>query len=206
MKTMVRGEGESLDLPDANVRIYNDFFGPREANRLFETLKTEIQWRQDSIKYNGRSVLLPRETAWYGDPERSYTFSGIHLHPSPWTETLQQIKRRIEKATETTFNSVLLNKYRDGNDSVSWHSDSEPELGVNPVIGSVSFGQTRSFVMKHTGSGETRIIALKHGSFLVMAGRTQHCWVHSVPKLQMVKGQPIGPRINLTFRTIIGVE
>ena len=193
---------ESLDLPDADVTLYKNFFEFGEGKETFEILTREIEWRQDWMIFYGRKVKLPRETAWYGDEGKSYTFSGIRLHPNPWTGTLRKIKDRIEAVADVEFNSVLLNRYRDGNDSVSWHSDAEPELGSNPVIGSVSFGETRSFVMKHKNTGEMRKIELEHGSFLLMSGTTQHFWVHRVPKVTANRAKQTGARINLTFRRI----
>ena len=195
---------ESFDLPDADVVLFRNVFGFEEGKKIFEILQEEIAWRQDSMVLYGRKIRLPRETAWYGDEGKSYAFSGIRLHPGAWTDTLRKIKKRVEGVAGCEFNSVLLNRYRDGSDSVSWHSDSEPELGRNPVIGSVSFGETRSFLMRHRTMGTTRKIVLEHDSFLLMSGRTQHCWVHSVPKVAGSKAKRTGPRINLTFRWICG--
>jgi len=148
----------------------------------------------------GKEVNLPRKTAWYGDSNKSYTFSGIHLEPEPWTPTLLQVKERIEEVAEVEFNSVLLNLYRSGSDGISWHTDAERELGENPVIGSVSFGETRRFIFRHRYDKEVKSeVDLTHGSFLLMAGETQHFWQHQIPKTS----RKIEARINLTFRVII---
>jgi alkylated DNA repair dioxygenase AlkB len=191
---------EVLDMPDAKVIFYKGFFGWQESNSLFKTLLDETHWRQDSMNIYGKVVNLPRKTAWYGDPDRSYTFSGIHLNPEPWTSTLLKIKKQIEENSDVAFNSVLLNLYRHGQDGISWHTDAEAELGENPIIGSVSFGETRRFMFRHKHDKDLKAeVELTHGSFLLMANETQHFWQHQVPKT----AKQLKPRINLTFRTII---
>ncbi len=142
---------------------------------------------------------LPRLTAWYGDEGKSYTYSGIEQHPDPWTPTLKLIKSKVEEILEVTFNTVLLNLYRDGKDSVSWHSDDELELGENPIIASVSFGAVRRFSLKHKISKDYKIdLDLPNGSLLLMKGETQHFWQHQIAKTS----KSVQPRINLTFRMI----
>lgn len=190
---------EALSIPDAEVTFYRNFYNQRESDELFQTLCNEINWRQDKIKLYGKEVNLPRQTAWYGDKGKSYTFSGIHLDPEPWTLRLLQIKEQIERVAKVSFNSVLLNLYRDGNDGISWHTDAEPELGKNPVIASVSLGGTRRFMFRHKQNKDLKAeVELTHGSFLLMAGATQHFWQHQIPKTSKL----VEPRINLTFRVI----
>lgn len=192
-------EKEVLSIPDADVIFYSNFFAQQESDELFQTLFNEIKWRQDKMKIYGKEVNLPRKTAWYGDRDRSYTFSGIHLDPELWTPTLLQVKEKVEEIAKVKFNSVLLNLYRDGNDGVSWHADAEPELGNNPVIGSVSFGGARRFMFRHKHNQDLKAeIELTHGSFLLMAGATQHFWQHQIPKTS----KKVQPRINLTFRAV----
>ncbi len=189
-----------LSMPDAKVIFYQKFFDSRKSDEIFQILLSEINWRQDRMKLYGKEIDLPRKTAWYGDRNKSYTFSGIHLNPEPWTSTLLQVKRHIEEIAEVEFNSVLLNLYRHGNDGISWHTDAEPELGENPVIGSVSFGGTRRFMFRHRQDQTLKTeVELTHGSFLLMAGETQHFWQHQIPKTS----RQVEPRINLTFRSII---
>ncbi|MEA5509860.1 alpha-ketoglutarate-dependent dioxygenase AlkB [Crocosphaera sp. UHCC 0190] len=184
---------------DGEAIFYRTFFTIEESDQFFCELENSINWRQDHIKLYGKSIDLPRLTAWYGDEGKSYIYSGIEQHPSPWTPTLKKIKSRIEEVANVKFNSVLLNFYRSGKDSVSWHSDDEPELGINPIIGSVSFGGTRRFCLKHKNIPERKVdIELPHGSFLLMKGEIQHHWLHQIPKTQ----QAVKPRINLTFRII----
>lgn len=184
---------------DGEVIFYKDFFNIDESDELFAELYSGTQWQQDTIQIFGKCTPLPRLTAWYGDEGKSYTYSGIEQHPQPWTPTLSSIKARIEKVADVTFNSVLLNLYRHGKDSVSWHSDDEPELGKNPIIGSVSFGETRRFSLKHKQIKDRKVeIDLPHGSFLLMRDETQHYWRHQISKTT----KAVSPRINLTFRII----
>ena len=184
---------------DGEVLFYRNFFNSVESDELFSKLYSEIKWRQDTIQIFGQSILLPRLTAWYGDKGKTYTYSGIEQHPESWTPTLLNIKARVEEIAEVRFNSVLLNLYRNGKDSVSWHSDDEPELGQNPIIGSVSFGGTRRFCFRHKRIRNHKIeIELPQGSFLLMRGETQHHWLHQIPKTS----KSVGDRINLTFRII----
>ena len=191
---------ETLCMPDAEVVLYRTFFEGEESDALFERLLIETKWRQDKIKCFGKEFSLPRLTAWCGDPGKSYTYSGISMNASGWTSTLLYIKRSIEVVANMTFNTVLLNLYRDGKDSVSWHSDDEPELGMNPVIGSVSFGEARRFQFKHVSRGDLGKVGidLTHGSLLIMQGTTQHFWQHQLHKTS----EHTKPRINLTFRLI----
>lgn len=183
--------GEYIYLPN--------FFTKSESDKYFQILKNEILWKQESMNMYGKQVLFPRLTAWYGNNYKPYSFSGITLNPNFWTDELSEIKNKIEPIAKTKFNSVLLNRYRSGNDSISWHTDAEKELGINPIIASVNFGATRKFQLRHIKTKEKIEIELTHGSLLVMQGELQHFWQHQVPKTNKV----VGERINLTFRTIL---
>jgi alkylated DNA repair dioxygenase AlkB len=190
---------ERLDMPDAEVILYRAFFPREQSNAFYDDLRCKANWKQEQIKFYGKLIDLPRLTAWYGDEGKSYTYSGITVAPDPWIPSLLVIKRAIEAVSGVVFNSVLLNFYRGERDSVAWHADDEPELGNNPVIGSVSFGGIRSFQFKHKRDKALRKkIELAHGSYLLMKGATQHHWLHQVPK----ETKPRTPRINLTFRVI----
>ena len=193
-------QAQQLQMPDAEVLFYPCLFKAADGEQMFAALETEIAWRQDSATIFGRHHLLPRLTAWYGDPGKTYRYSGIHMEPLPWTPRLRQIKTAVETIAEVEFNSVLLNFYRHGQDSMGWHSDDEPELGPNPVIGSVSFGGCRRFLLRHkTDTSISKVeVHLTNGSLLLMQGSTQHFWQHHVPKTK----RPVDPRINLTFRVI----
>ena len=188
-----------IEITDAEVFLYPTLLSYHEADQLFDTLKKNIIWEKQKIKLYGEVHDVPRLTAWYGDPNKSYIYSGIKLNTNPWNAVLLKIREKIEKISKIKFNSVLLNLYRSGSDSVSWHSDDEPELGKNPVIGSLSLGETRQFQMKHKFNRDLKQkILLQHGSFLLMRGKTQHHWLHQIPKRKNFKGE----RINLTFRVI----
>jgi alkylated DNA repair dioxygenase AlkB len=186
--------------PDADVAHLAELLPSSDADRLFDALSRTVAWRQEHIKLHGRLVAFPRLTAWYGDAEAVYRYSGLVSHPLPWTPPVLEIKEAVERVSGTSFNSVLLNLYRDGRDSVSWHQDNEPELGPEPVIASVSLGSARVFQMKHLlDAAQKYAVLLTHGSLLVMRGATQRRWAHQVPKTTRL----VGPRINLTFRRVI---
>lgn len=197
--TETSGACRRLDLPDADVLHYAALFSSSEAEEFFTQLRYGIAWRQEAITVYGRVHAVPRLTAWYGDHGKTYTYSGLTSQPLPWVPVLLEIKERIESVSGAPFNCVLLNLYRDGSDSVSWHADDEQELGINPVIGSVSFGESRVFQMKHRKKPACRQnVVLESGSFLLMRGPTQHHWLHQVPK----SVRPLRERINLTFRVV----
>ena len=189
---------QSLEMPDADVRFYPAFFSPEESAAYFEKLRETVNWEQQEFKIYGKTVLMPRLIAWYGD--KSYSYSGITHQPNAWTKELLEIKARVEEAAETSFNSVLINLYRDEKDSVGWHSDDEPELGKNPIIASVSFGGLRQFQFKHKTKDLRQSIELTNGSLLIMGGECQHHWQHRIPKSK----KTIPARMNLTFRRIQG--
>jgi alkylated DNA repair dioxygenase AlkB len=178
--------------------FFPNYFSVTESDLLLGALRDKILWRQESMNMYGKKINFPRLTSWYGDNEKPYTFSGITLNPHPWIEELRVIKNKIEPQAGVEFNSVLLNLYRDGNDSISWHTDAEPELGKNPVIASVNFGDTRKFQLRHNKSNEKVEVELTHGSLLIMQGELQHFWKHQVPKTS----KKVKERINLTFRVI----
>jgi alkylated DNA repair dioxygenase AlkB len=191
---------ENLLPANGDVRFYPGFFAKPVADRYFGDLQSAVAWRQEPVKIFGREVLQPRLTAWYGDAGKSYSYSGITMQPHPWTETLLAIKHKADEAANVTFNSALLNLYRDGNDSMGWHRDNEKELGANPVIASVSFGAARRFLLRSYSDKTTACeIMLTHGSLLLMRGETQHYWEHSIPKT----ARQTGSRINITFRIIL---
>jgi alkylated DNA repair dioxygenase AlkB len=192
---------DRLRIDGADVVYHRHFLSDRDAAEALRRLVDSIPWRQDNIVLWGKSIPQPRLTAWYGDLGRSYTYSGLTLEPLPWTDDLQTLRQMAEQASDATFNSVLLNYYRDHNDSVGFHSDDEPELGATPVIGSISLGQTRTltFKPKKRKDWEPVRIVLESGSLLVMKGDTQRNWRHAVAK----ETRPCGPRVNLTFRRIL---
>lgn len=177
----------------------SEFLSRQEADHLLRYLNEEVQWEQkEYTNYRtGQKVAQPRLTAWYADSlDMAYSYSGVTQKVQFWFPELLDLKSKIERATGAQYNSVLLNLYRDGNDSVGLHADDEKELGTNANIASVSLGTTRTFRLKHNGSKNEMAYPLSHGSLLVMSGTTQHYWKHEVPKERSITE----PRINLTFR------
>jgi len=192
-------EKQQLELPDSQITYYPGFFDTKTSDLYFDRLRKETDWRQDDIRVFGKVYAQPRLTALYGEQGKPYTYSGITMTPLPFTPLLRSIKEQVEQLSKATFSTVLLNLYRDGQDSNGWHSDDEKELGHNPVIASVSFGQIRRFRLKHKQHRELKYhLDLTHGSLLLMSGPTQHHWKHQIPKTT----RKVEPRINLTFRLI----
>jgi len=190
---------ENLNLKDAEVFYYPNYFTINESMSLFQILTTETLWQQDNIKVFGKTYKQPRLTSLYGSNKRPYSYSNITMYPNEFTSTLLKIKSKIEDTTNEIFTTCLLNQYRDGRDSNGWHADNEKELGHNPVIASVSLGASRMFHLKHRYDKSHKCkLLLESGSLLLMKGTTQHFWLHQVPKTK----KQLGSRINLTFRYI----
>lgn len=192
--------GEILPLPDAELCYYPDWFDTDESARLSERLIRETPWRQDTIRFGGKPIPVPRLQAWYGDCRKLYGYSGLRFDPLPWTPLLSDIRERLMRELGLAFNSVLLNYYRDGLDSVAWHSDNEAELGPDPLIASLSLGTPRRFELKHRVRRELprRQMILADGSLLLMGHGLQRYWQHQIPKEPGLSGA----RLNLTFRLI----
>ncbi|WP_143308466.1 alpha-ketoglutarate-dependent dioxygenase AlkB family protein [Chitinophaga vietnamensis] len=191
--------GNEITLPNGTLVYYPCFFNATERDQLLYTLRDTIAWKQESMRIYGKEVLFPRLMAWYGDAATSYRFSGNTFVPHAWTPALLQIRDRITPVAGSMFNSVLLNLYRNGNDSMGWHADEEPELGQHPVIASVNFGATRRFLLRYKSDHHLKHeMLLQHGSLLIMKGALQHYWEHQVPKTSKQTAE----RINLTFRFI----
>ena len=189
---------ERIEAADANISILRGFFTDSEGFTLLRKLIDETPWRADRIRLFGVEHDVPRLQQWFGDAGRAYKWSGIRMDPLPWTRTLLDVRQRVEHVVGKSFNSVLLNYYRDGSDTVGWHADDEAELGCTPIIASVSLGAEREFLMRHRLKPDARVrIMLSHGSLLMMSGTTQRFWQHSLPRRKTVRE----PRVNLTFRT-----
>ena len=188
-----------LELPDADITYFSTFFPLKAADRYFETLRATTPWQQDDITIFGKTYLQPRLTALFGNNGKTYSYSNIIMHPHAFSPHLETIKEAVEHTTGVAFTTCLLNLYRDGKDSNGWHADDEKELGVNPVIASVSFGEPRFFHLRHKQDRSLKHkLLLEHGSLLLMQGPTQHFWQHQIPKT----AKKVGERINLTFRVI----
>lgn len=192
-----------LPLPGASLRYWADWLPTAEADALFAALTATIPWERHRLRLFGREIDAPRLSCWIGDSGAAYTYSRVRFEPWPWAPTLATLRARLEIACGARFNSVLANLYRDGRDSMGWHSDDEPELGSEPLIASISLGGVRRFRLRaRDGSGAGLSLDLAHGSLLLMAGATQRLYRHDLPKTRAT----IAPRINLTFRCIRGAR
>ncbi len=188
-----------LNLPDADLCLLPAWQSANVADTWLAQLLEQTPWEQPHVRLYGRLHPVPRLVAWYGDPEARYRYSGLVHQPLPWTPLLEQIRDQVATAVGQPLNGCLLNHYRDGQDSMGWHSDDETELGPEPLIASLNLGGTRRFDLRR--KGQTRIahsLPLAHGSLLVMRGPTQHYWQHQVAKTR----SQCAPRLNLTFRLI----
>jgi len=184
---------ERIELRDGGWLLYDpQFFAADESAAIFTELREKLEWHQVFT----RGIPFPRLIAYLADDGVKYSYSGVSHAPAPWTPITLDIKQRVEAASESVFNSLLLNLYRHGKDSMGYHTDYDSQVGPNPVIASVTFGAVRRFVMKHVKSGEKMSFELENGSLLVMGGTSQHYYHHAVPKTEV----EIGERINLTFR------
>lgn len=189
-----------LPLPDAVFEFYPNFFLNEEADILFEKLRLETPWQHDEITIFGKKILQPRLTCLFGNEGKPYSYSGLTMQPQPWNSTIMHIKNEVEANCNENFTTVLANLYRNEKDSNGWHADNERELGRNPIIASVSFGEERKFQLKHISDNNIKLsLDLTHGSLLLMKEGSQIHYKHQIPKAS----QPKNNRINLTFRTIL---
>ena len=192
--------GQSSGLPTEVLEYRQGIFEPGLGYELMEKFITTTPWTQKVVKMYDKEVITPRLSAWYADAE-TYDYSSIRkAAPNSWTPELLQIKHIVEPIAGVKFNSVLLNYYRDGNDSVAWHSDNEKALGTHPTIASVTFGQVRAFDIRNKANHQLKYsVKLEHGSLLLMKGDLQVAWDHRIAK----STKAINPRLNLTFRVVI---
>lgn len=194
-----RNAPEIIDLPDGELAYFPDA-GLRDTHDLLRRLIDTVHWRQEHITLFGKTHPQPRLIAWYGDEHAHYSYSGLQHAPRPWTTELAALRDDLQRVCGASFNSVLLNLYRDGADSMGLHADDEPELGPQPVIASLSLGATRRMYFQHKTERHlpTRHLDLPDGSLLVMRGTTQEYWKHGIRKARGCREA----RINLTFRQV----
>ena len=185
---------------DLEIDLYQTTECDQKKDLWFESCLHNLNWETGFIKIFGKTHQIPRLQAWHADDGINYKYSGKKLQRHDWNNTLLEIKKIIESITSFKFNSVLANLYRDGNDSMGLHSDDEKELGKNPVIASLSLGESRDIYFKHKKNKSSLVISQTSGQLLVMRGRTQAYWKHEIKKEKKV----LLPRVNLTFRNIIG--
>ncbi|CAB4331167.1 MAG: alpha-ketoglutarate-dependent dioxygenase AlkB [Actinobacteria bacterium] len=185
--------------PGLDVTLIRNAVDSDAADAALVALRERVAWRQDYLRMFGELIAVPRLESWVADEGLDYTYSGIHHDPGPWTEELIALRDLVSEHAGATFNSVLCNLYRDGNDGVDWHADDESEFGPMPVIGSLSLGASRRFDLRRVEAHAEKIeLDLHHGDLVIMRGTTQALWQHRVPKTK----KPVGERINLTFRTV----
>lgn len=185
-----------------DLKLIDGFYDAAESVRLYQQLLHGQGWPDNRYVVAGRQFILPRLQTWHADPGIRYSYSNNLLETRPWTPLLLAIRARVESHLDFSFNSVLVNLYRNGGDHVGWHSDNEPELGGQPFIASLTLGAERPLQFRHKQSARQGQILLPNGSLLVMQPDFQHHWLHSVPPVPSVTEG----RINLTFRKVIPVS
>ena len=184
---------------DGEAHYYGPIIPLDQSNKYFEILFQSIDWKNDEAVIFGKKIITKRKVAWYGDKPFSYSYSNTTKFALSWTKELLEIKRIAEEFSEDTYNSCLLNLYNEGDEGMAWHSDGEKDLKKEGAIASLSFGAERKFAFKHKSTQKKTDLILQHGSLLVMKGKTQEHWMHRLPPTKKITG----PRINLTFRTIV---
>lgn len=190
---------ELPDLPGATLRFAPAVFKADEP--LLQALCAQISWERHHLRLFGREIPSPRLSCWIGDADAAYTYSRVRYEPRPWTPLLTELRRGVGEIAAADFNSVLCNLYRNGQDSMGWHSDAEAELGPRPLIASLSLGATRRFRLRHKRDPALKLeLDLPAGSLLLMSGTTQREYRHDLPKAPRV----MTPRLNLTFRQVLG--
>lgn len=201
MKLFDYTDSEKNLLPfDGEVHYYGPIISTEHADHYYQKLLNSIEWKNDEAIMFGKHIITKRKVAWYGDTGFEYKYSNITKKALPWTQELRELKEISEQISGHTYNSCLMNLYHSGEEGMAWHSDAEKDLLRNGAIASLSFGAERKFGFKHKSSKETVFMQLEHGSLLVMKGTTQTHWLHRLPPTKKVTS----PRINLTFRTIVG--
>jgi alkylated DNA repair dioxygenase AlkB len=187
---------------DGSAILIPDFIAPHQADSYFALLSSITPWEERTLTMFGKQVLEPRLSAWHADPDLPYTYSGSERTPVPWNEPLMAIREACQERLGHSFNGVLVNLYRNGQDSMGWHSDDEAVNGPAPIIASVSLGAERRFDLRHKESGEIVSTMLPHGSLLVMSGQSQSHWKHRIPRSARISE----PRINLTLRHLFPMK
>ncbi len=190
---------KNLLTKDGTVNYYGKLMIRERADHFFNSLLTNIPWKNDEAIIFGKRIITKRKVAWYGDDAFEYSYSNTTKKALPWTTELLELKGLVEQKTNETYNSCLLNLYHNGDEGMAWHSDAEKDLKKNAAIASLSFGAERKFAFKHKQTKETVSFTLEHGSLLVMKDTTQTYWLHRLPLTKKI----LTPRVNLTFRTII---
>lgn len=184
---------------DGTVHYHGIVFPKTIADNYYESLLQHIAWEHDEAIIFGKRIVTKRKVAWYAEQAFEYSYSNTTKHALLFTKELLELKALVEKETQETYNSCLLNLYHDGSEGMAWHSDGETDLKKNGAIASLTFGAERKFGFKHKVTKETVYLILQHGSLLVMKDETQTHWLHRLPPTKKITR----PRINLTFRTVV---
>lgn len=193
-----KADAQYFLLPDAELTLWPAWLNDSVAAQVRQQLTAELSWRQEQIRIYGKTVKIPRQQVWMGDPHCSYQYSGVRFTPQPWHPLVRQLCHEVSTTLAQPLNCVLLNLYANGQDHMGWHADDEPELGTTPVIASLSLGASRRFDLRHRIVGHQFQLQLDNGSLLLMAGRCQQYWQHRLPKQSKIAAS----RLNLTFRYI----
>ena len=198
-----RESRQIFEMGDGQLWYYPNWLSQAQAQSHFCYLSKHCRWQQSTIRIAGRDVKIPRLNAWYGEPQARYQYSGTLFNPLPWNRALTALRLRLHQQLQCegikeTFNSALVNCYRDGSDSVAWHADDEPELGPAPLIASISLGASRRFLLKRRDGNKRLKLELEHGSLLLMLPPLQRYWLHALPKTR----QAVTSRINVTYRAV----
>jgi alkylated DNA repair dioxygenase AlkB len=180
----------------ATITFWPNWLSAKDADSLLCKAVDNIDWRADIIRIVGKQIPIPRLQQWFGQPGTSYTYSNICMQAVAFPDWIDDLRESVEEHTGAAFNRALVNYYRDGSDSVDWHADNEPELGVEPVIASLSLGVERVFQLRHTLTKQRISIPLPHGSLLLMGGGIQSYWHHRIAKVANLSEA----RVNFTFR------
>ncbi|MCW3079012.1 alpha-ketoglutarate-dependent dioxygenase AlkB [Segetibacter sp.] len=184
---------------DGVANYYSKIFKQQESQHYLDKLLSSISWKNDEAIMFGKHIITKRKAAWYGDSGYAYTYSNTTKQALPWTKELLELKTIVEKTTDESYNSCLLNLYHNGDEGMAYHSDDEQTLRKGSAIASLSFGAERKFLFKHKQTKQTISVLLENGSLLLMKGATQTNWLHRLPPAKKISR----PRINLTFRTIV---
>ena len=190
---------ETIHLENGELLFYPQWLQGVKADLYFSLLLRQVAWDQSIITIAGKQIKIPRLNAWYGDENSHYRYSGADFAPLAWIRSLDVLRARLRMTLSRSFNSALINLYRDGNDSVAWHADDEPELNKHAFIASLSLGAKRRFLLKRRDGSESLKLSLESGSLLLMLPPLQQHWLHALPKTRA----EIGGRINVTFRNVI---
>lgn len=200
MKLFNEADPQRNYLPyDGTVNYYGVITDKQDY--FYDVLLKKVAWKPDQAIIFGKHLETKRKVAWYGDKQFEYSYSGIQKVAMPWIEELLELKEMVESVSGESYNSCLLNLYHDGSEGMAWHSDGEKDLKKNGAIASLTFGAERKFSFKHKQSKERIDMLLENGSLLVMKDTTQSHWMHRLPPTKQLHG----PRINLTFRTIVAL-